>query len=158
MSKIPFSSDEDSVEKTSNIKQVSSVKSMFDSTKDKKPSSVDFAKKAQEVHANLSSYKARAFELASKFKKMLDDKTIFQNKNIFNLELEKELLQKMIDLAIEINNDENEKFSMGSIGWITLLLKSVLWQRDRINKLEYELQLIQKEISKINIGKVKSND
>ena len=75
------------------------------------------------------------------------DKTLPQNRNILNAETERELMQNMIQLAIEINNDpaeENE--GMGSLTWITLLLKTCLSQRDRLNEMEYAFSLLQKRL------------
>ena len=75
------------------------------------------------------------------------DKTLAQHKNMIQQDFEKELLQKMIQLAIDINNDPNEKEGMGSLTWITLLLRTCLSQRDKINRLEYALAQLEKKVS-----------
>lgn len=127
------------------VKEVSSKKSMFDGIP-KKPSQESFEKQIKISQDRLSSYKVRASELATQFNKVLSDKVLPENKTIFAKELENELLTKMIQLAIEINNDPDEKEGMGSLGWIVLLFKTCLSQKDRANILEYKLSQIDKRI------------
>lgn len=120
-------------------------KSMFEG-KPKAPTQQEFTKQVEDVQEKMSGYKARAAELFIAFNKAIMDKTLPQNRNIFNIESEKEILQSMIQLAIEINNDPNEQEGMGSLTWITCLLKTCLSQRDRINELEYTMGLLQKKL------------
>lgn len=94
----------------------------------------------------MSGYKKRAADLFVQFSRAMSDKTLSQNRNVFNNESEKELLQNMIQLAIDVNNDPNEQEGMGSLTWITLLFKTCLSQRDRMNELEYALGSLQKKL------------
>jgi len=126
-------------------KQVGGQKSMFDN-KPKPPTPQEFQKKVEEVQEKASGYKKRAAELFIQFNKTVMDKTLPQNRNVFNIESEKEMLQNMVQLAMEINNDPNEEDGMGSLTWITCLFKTVLSQRDRINELEYTLSNLQKKM------------
>jgi hypothetical protein len=151
---MPF--DEESEEIVSNkkigIKQVSSQKSIFEKQKeedDKKPKAQDFEKKVEEINKKNNDYKTRAAELAISYKKIILDKTLPQNKSVFLEEVEKETLSKMIALAVEINNDQDEQEGMGTLGWVTLLLKYFLHHRDRINTLEYQLLESKREINKL---------
>lgn len=127
------------------IKEVSAQKSIFDSLP-KKPSQEDFEKKVQHIQERNIGYKQKTAELALQFKKIFEDRTLPSNKSIFAVDLEKELLGKMIRLAIEINSDPLEQEDMGSLSWITFLFKMILLQRDRINKLEYALMQINKNV------------
>lgn len=143
---MPFDEEEEeeiSVKK--GIKNVSTQKSMFDSVP-KKPTQADFEKKVQIAQQQSVNYKQQASELAINFKKIMEDKTLSENKNIFAIEVEKELLAKMVQLAVDINNDPNEQEGMGSLSWIILLFKTVLAQRDRINKLEYQIFQLEKKL------------
>lgn len=126
------------------LKNVSSQKSIFDNIP-KKPTQEDLDNRVKKVQARASHYKAKAADLASQFNKAMADKTLQQNKNMFQQELEKDLLGQMIQLAIEINNDPNEKEGMGSLSWITLLLKTAFSQRDKINKIEYAVSQLEKK-------------
>lgn len=147
---MPLDQEENIDEKiVSKVKKVSSTKSIFDEKKSSLNSDV-FEKKVDQIKEKSNSYKERAAELAVQFKKILEDKTLPQNKSSFAISLEKEILTKMIELAIEINNDENEKEGMGSLSWITFILKLSLSQRDKINVLEYSLNKLGAEINKIN--------
>jgi len=119
--------------------------SMFDSRR-KKPTQQEFQQQVQQTQETLSGYKKRAADLFLQFQKAMADKTLPQNRNIFNIESEKELLQNMIVLAAEINSDPNERESEGSLTWIVLLLKTCFAQRDRLNELEYTLAQLQKKI------------
>lgn len=127
------------------LKNVSSQKSIFENMP-KKPAPEEFEKQVQQIQNRSSDYKQRAAELAIQYRKILEDKTLHQNKNVFAVELEKEVITKMVQLAIEINNDSNEQEGMGSLGWITLLLKVILSQKDKINNLEYKVSLLERKL------------
>jgi hypothetical protein len=135
------------------LKKVSSQKSIFDKMP-KKPSTEEFEKQVKKAVENNSTYKSKASELAFAFNKAMNDKTLRQNKNIFSNDMEKELLTKMVQLAIDINNDEVEGMDMGSMSWITLLLKTCFSQRDRINTLEYSILQLEKKITSENLLKI----
>lgn len=139
------------------LRNVSSQKSIFENVP-KKPSQEDFEKKVKDVQENNNSYKQRAAELAIQFKKIVEDKTLPQNKNVFAQELEREVLSKMIQLAVEINNDPNEQEGMGSLGWITLLFKINLMQRDKINNIEYKISLLERKIENLSLKETQSLD
>jgi hypothetical protein len=127
------------------LKNVSTQKSIFEN-KPKKPTQQDLEERVKQIQDKDLSYKQKAAELALLFNKAMDDKTLKQNKNIFALDFEKDLLSRMVKLAVEINNDEAEKAGMGSMGWVSVLLKTCFNQRDRINHLEYMLSQIEKKM------------
>jgi hypothetical protein len=147
---MPFDEEDDDsllVESNKGLKKVSNQKSIFDSLP-KKPTQADLDSKVKKIEEKEIGYKQRATDLALEFKKMLDDKTLPENKNIFAKDMERDVLGKLIQLAIDINNDPVEKEGMGSLSCITLLFKACLSQRDRINKLEYSLSEINKVLDK----------
>lgn len=151
---MPFDEEEDDSNLPVNkkgLKKVSSQKSIFDSMP-KKPSPSDFEGQVKNIQEREASYKARASDLSSKFVRVLSDKTLKQNKNIFAVEMERELLSQMINLGIEINNDPHEQEGMGSMGWITLLLKISLAQRDKLNQLEYHISVLEKKCDPLTIS------
>lgn len=149
---MPFDEEDDDTlptlpPKKLGLKNVSAQKSIFENMP-KKQTQDEFDKKVNNREENNANYKQRAAELAIKFKKLQDDKTLPSNRGVFANEVEREVLTDMISLAVEINNDpyeENE--GMGSLSWITLLFKTSLAQRDRINKLEYALSQLEKNSS-----------
>lgn len=131
------------------LKKVSSQESIFDNIP-KKPSQNDLVEKVNNMTQKGDSFKARTADLAIKFKKIMEDKTLPQNKNIFAQDHEKEILSLILSLASEVNNDPNELEGMGSLSWIAQLFKTCLMQRDRINKIEYALFQLEKKIIENN--------
>jgi hypothetical protein len=147
---MPFDEEEDNDQPSARslkvgLKKVSTRKSIFEDMP-KKPTQEDLDKKVKNIVEKNITYKQKASELAMLFGKAMVDKTLKQNKNIFNIDFEQDLLSKMINLGIEINNDEAEMADMGSMSWITLLLKTCFAQRDRINLLEYTLSQLEKKM------------
>lgn len=150
---MPGAFDEDPKEPRENrvkLKQVSSQKSMFEG-QPKKPTPQEFASQVHAQQERSASYKVRAAKLAGDFGKMMGDKTLPQNKNIFSREAERELLGNMMQLAIEINNDPNEQEGMGSLSWITVLFNTCIAQRDRLNFIEYRLEQTEKTVNSTNL-------
>lgn len=145
---MPFDEEDDSEqEQLAKIlpKHASTQKSMFEGVS-KKSQQEALNKKAQEINERGASYKTRMAELVMQFNKMMADKTLKENKNIFSQEMERESLSKLIQLASEINADVVEQEGMGSLSLITVLLKMCLAQRDRSNNLEYNISLLQKKM------------
>jgi hypothetical protein len=140
--RVPLQSPEEYTPKNT---MKSQGKSMFDNRK-KEPTQQEFQQKVQTSQETMAGYKKRAAELFVLFQRSMADKTLQQNRNIFNLETEKEMLQHILQLATEINNDPNEQEGMGSLTAITLLLKTCLTQRDRINELEFALSQLQRKV------------
>ena len=128
--------------------KISNKGSMVDALP-KKPSKEAFEQKATEVNDTLNSYGIRASDLALRFKRVLDDKTLTQNKNPFQQAAESELLNGLVQLSIDMNTDQAEIEWMGSVGLSALLLKTAIIQRDKINELEYKIFLQEKKKCKI---------
>lgn len=126
------------------LKNVSSQKSIFESMP-KKPTQKEFDQTVRKVQERASGYKSKTADLAVQFNKAMLDKTLPQNKNMFQQELEMELLRNMIRLAQEVNADPMEREGEGSLSWITLLLRTCFSQRDKINRLEYTLSQLEKK-------------
>lgn len=126
------------------LKKVSTQQSIFDSMP-KKPTQDDLNQGVKKLQDRASASKRRAADLAVKFYTMMADKTLLQNKNQFQKELEIELLKDMVNFATDVNNDPNEKEGVGSISLIALMLKNAISQRDKINNLEYILSQLEKK-------------
>jgi hypothetical protein len=127
------------------LKKPSGQKSMFEG-KPRPPTPQEHQERSQQVEERKSGYKQRAADLFTQFNKSIADKTLPQNRNILNRDAEREMLQKMMQLGMDINNDPMEEESMGSLTLITCLFKVVLAQRDRINELEYLSVVLQKKL------------
>lgn len=116
----------------------------------KKPSKEEFAARASVANEQLNAYAERGSDLALKFKRALDDKTLVQNKTLFSESAERELLSSLVQLGIDMNLDELELEGMGSMGLIMLLFRTVLIQRDKINSLDYNVNLLEKKIKELS--------
>lgn len=127
------------------LKQMPGQKSMFDN-KPRPPTQQEFQQQVQESQDQVAGYKKRAAELFMQFNKLMADKTIPRNKNVFNMETEKELIGNMVKLAQAMNRDPNEQEGDGTLTWVIALLTTTLRQRDRINELEYSLSSLQKKL------------
>lgn len=168
---MPFDEEEEqAVTERVKLKQVSSQKSIFDN-QEKKPSKEDLEAKANVVENRINSNKVKGSQLATKFKKIMTERTLLENKSVFEKDAEKELLTDLISFANELNNDPNESEGIGSLALISIILKNLIDTRDRINKLEYNLLFVEKslkqELSSINkkiseisglLDKTKTND
>jgi hypothetical protein len=128
--------------------KINNKNSMFSSLP-KKPNPADFQKQVQESQDKIMGYESEAAQLAAMFQKLLEDKTLPDNKNIMSQEAERDLIAKIVDVAVKLNNDENEMEGMGSVGTSILLFRAVLHQKDRISKLEYNLQQAEKKIKSL---------
>lgn len=90
--------------------------------------------------------KYKAMELSKKFWSAIKDTTLSRNKGPNKKELESQTAKDLCQLALELNSDQSQPEGIGSIGIITLLLNTVLYQRDMINNLSYEVSLLNKKI------------
>jgi len=144
--RISFDSENQEVAPTAKGLKLDPAKSRF---KKKSEERASFHEQAEAIHKKMEGYQLRAIELGKSFIKMLRDKTLPDNKGPLELSLEREVIDKLIGFAIDVNNDQHEKEGMGSVGLITLLLNSLLKVRDNYNKLEYRLSLMEKKLSSL---------
>jgi hypothetical protein len=131
------------------LKKVSSQKSIFESMP-KKPTQADLEQKVQQVQEKQSNHQIRARELTVQFSQLMADKTLAQNKNLLQKEVELDLLRSMVGFAQEVNADPTAPEGEGSLSWIIILLKNCFSQRDKINNLEYSLQQLEKKITDLD--------
>jgi hypothetical protein len=144
------------------LKNVGSQKSIFDHIP-LKPKQADLDQKVKEIQERETGYKMRAAELAVDFNKIIKDKTLRINKNVIQRDIEKDLIDRMINFAFEVNQDRLELDGSGSVSLILLLLKTTLFQRDQINELEYNQVRLQKALDVLSaktegLDKPKSNE
>jgi hypothetical protein len=126
------------------LKNVSSKKSMFESKQI--PSNADFENKAKNVNDNSISNKSRVVELSSQFRKIIEDKTLPENRSPLQDAYQAEIFGKLLELATQLNEDENEPENVGSMALIVLLMKTNFLLKDKINILEYKLSLLETEV------------
>ncbi|MFA5757975.1 MAG: hypothetical protein WC942_01160 [Clostridia bacterium] len=87
----------------------------------------------------------KAVDCVSKFLSLATDKVLPRNKGVIASDVEREIRQDIIQLALDLNNDETEEDNgKGSVVVLSVLTKIILLYRDRLNDLEYELECLKK--------------
>lgn len=137
---------EDNKNKKPSVGVKTQTPSIFDN-KIKKPKLEDFEKQVSQIESKKLDYSNRAIDLIKKLNNVLNDKTLPQNKFQMHSSLEQEILNNFLTLLSEINNDQNQEESEGSIMGIGLIFNLLLSQRDKINLLEYEILNLQNKLN-----------
>lgn len=117
-----------------------------------KPNKEAFEQRASQANDRLNSYIERSAELIPLFLKMLNDKTLPENRSILTNDLEKEIIGNMMQLGLDMDADIAEKDGAGSIGLCVLLMKCLLLQRDKMNTIEYNLLQVKNELQTLKIS------
>lgn len=99
-----------------------------------------FEQQATKAFSRDQDYKQRMNDLAVKFKTIVEDRTLGENKTLLVKEVENEILQKLVQLASEMNADEAQDEGLGNTALSMLLMKMLLLQRERINALDFRLE------------------
>lgn len=139
-----FRDDDDVVNDKSNVK-LDNSKSMFAG---KQFRSTNFDEGVDNYFKKDNDFKQKAFQLATNYKKAIQDKTLVENKGLIGKDEEKALISELIKLANEINNDQSQPEGIGSIGLCSLLLQVCLYQRDQLNELLYRVQKLESKDKK----------
>jgi len=144
---MPFDDPTDKSEASPKVSlKTPQTKSMFDGV-NKKPAREEVEKQAHEINERLNSYPERSAELIPLFIKLLNSKTLVQNRSALDDEIETDIIKKLMQLGLDMNNDEyQEDMGSGSIGLTVLLMKCLLIQRNKINELEYAFTQLKSEI------------
>lgn len=121
----------------------------------KNSSEEEFTAKVNLHHTKTIDTNNRAMELAKQFWDMIRNKELIVNKGPTTKSIEKETFNNLIAYARELNNDpEQLEDSMGSVALITLLMKTVIYQRDLCNEFEFRLVETEKQLKKLSsVGK-----
>lgn len=118
----------------------------------KKPTAAEQEQAVKEVIKKDQDYKERAAALSIAFKKLLDDRVLLKNKNVFAADMERDVIGKLAQLGLDIENDESvEELGIGIIGLTNLLFRSFLIQRDKINLLDYALHEHQLKLNELEL-------
>lgn len=114
----------------------------------------DFAVRAGEAFDRAQARKQQAYEISQQFLQFFKSKTLPENKGPIEQSLERDIIKKVSEFAVEINNDPDEQLDgMGSTGVDILLLKAVISLRDSLNEAHYEIDQLKKQLKQTNDGK-----
>lgn len=106
---------------------------------EKKQNEAVFNEKIEEHQSREKFYFSKVSELTKQINELVKDSTLKINKGPIQLDMEQQIIKDMISLSVQINQDQTQDEGMGSSGVNLLLLKIVLYQRDKINELDYKL-------------------
>lgn len=145
---MPFDSDESDEVKTP-VRKIG-VKKALQSSNQPSKSEIrnNFEKKADTEFEKVEDYKQQMWELAVQFRSFIENKTLPENKGPIASNLEKEILDKLVQLATDMNEDELQPQGIGSTSLCMLLMRCMLKQRDTINQLSYELSKLDRKVNK----------
>jgi|SRR5271166_666463 len=104
----------------------------------------NFEKQAIDAFEKGEDYKARFWDLSVRLKATFEDKTLLENKTAISKDFEKELATKLVLLASEVDDDDNQPNCEGTRSMAMLLLKYMLIQRDNMNALAYKVEKLEK--------------
>jgi hypothetical protein len=105
-----------------------------------------FDAKASAAKNKMEEHKQTVWELSGKFKAMIEDHTLPENKTIISKDLEKEVLDKLIEIATIINADQVYPDGWGSSALEMLLMKMILLQRDTLNSMAFKIDKLEKQL------------
>jgi hypothetical protein len=110
-----------------------------------------FDERAEQTVKHHNEQGGRAMEAITRFLKMSEDKTLAQNRGTIANDVEREVRQELLQLALDMNNDETEDDNgKGSVVVLSVVTKILMLYRDRMNEMEYEMHQLKRELAKNN--------
>lgn len=144
-----FVDDSEEIQQQSpKIKESLSKKSRF-AQEAPKQTSVDFDHKVAEFKQKDIDLKNKIADLSTKYKNIIKDQTLEENKGPAGKEFEKEVIRQLCDIGLHLNNDSSQPEGIGSIGLTNLLLNVILLQRNAINSLSFNVSKIKASIAEV---------
>lgn len=112
----------------------------------KKESEARFDQVANEYMKEQQELIKKTSALSKDFLKLIIDKTLDECKTPIVKDVEKEIINNLVNISLVVNQDEQKPEGYGSVAMINLLFKALLLQRDVVNKYAYEMSLQKKQI------------
>lgn len=111
---------------------------------EKKQINANFEGQVEEYQIQQAAIVKKAADLTSTFMGLIKDSTLKENKGPIQLDLEQQICKDLTELSLELNQDQTQPEGIGSAGMTLLLLKIVMYQRDKINELGYKISKLEK--------------
>lgn len=126
---------------TPGLKESLAKKSRFLRPEDNLPKRTkeDFDKEVSQHQKSEMEIRNQAAEMAMKFKSLLKDRTVLENKSPLKKDFEEQVIRQLCDVGLKLNNDPNQPEGIGSIGILNLMMHAILIQRDTINNLSHKV-------------------
>jgi len=141
---MPFDDDDDT-EIKGPVRKISLKK--VNPPQPERPSTKEiFEQQAEQKFSQIEDYKQKIWDLSIKYKSFIESKILPENRGPITSNLEKEVLDKLVQLSLDMNEDETQEQGVGSTALCMLLMKCMLIQRDIINSLNFKLEQIEQKI------------
>lgn len=140
----PFESDDAPVARPAKTVKISNSNS---SVPENIPKPDDFRKNIDKILAQEEEQKRLALQLATIFISVIKDKKLDSAKDPVTRDKEKQSVIDLIDFARLINSDEHQEDNIGTMSLLSTMMRLMIYQRDRLNELEYELHKMSREVS-----------
>lgn len=111
-----------------------------------------FKKGADAAFSRQNDYRGRTQTLALKYKGLIDDKTLVDNKTLLVKDMETSVLTDLVQLASDMIEDEATQLNHGATVLPMLLMKMMLYQRDIINQLAFKIDRMEKQNAIANMA------
>lgn len=128
--------------------KLDSSRSQFGVKADKKEG---FEQRAASAADRDSTIKAESVEITSVFQRLLSETKLQKNRGPLDKSLEQEAIFKIIDFSVRVNNDETQPEGYGSSCVSALLLRAILFQRDRLNELSFKNAELEKTVQSLSV-------
>ena len=130
---------------TENKVKLDNTRSRFaKKAEEEKKAEAVFNEKIEDHQSREKFYFTKVAELTSKINELVKDSTLKINKGPIQIDMEQQTIKDMIALSLQISQDQTQEEGMGAAGVNLLLLKIMLFQRDKINELDYKLSKLEK--------------
>lgn len=107
----------------------------------------NFENQADAKYSKIEDYKKEIWDLSIKYKSFVESKILPGNRGPIAVNLEKEVLDKLVQLALDMNEDDTQQQGVGSTAICMLLMKCMLLQRDTINTLMFKTDQLEKKLA-----------
>lgn len=146
-------------ENANNGLKLSAKKSRFaKSDEPKPPTEEEFKDEVRKFKKRDNDQRNKVADLANKYKSILVDRTVEDNKSPIQKDLEMSIIKDITQICLQLDNDQDQPEGIGSIGLCNLLLQANILQRDIINKLSYDISRLNRVVEKLKPRKSDDED
>lgn len=160
--RIPFGTEE-YIENSKVTKGVK-LKNKTQPEKPKIPTREEFEQTAKTYFEQKKKLNTDMIDLVKQFYSFLEDKTLSENKKGLARDIEQDHRVKLINLIRLIDYTEAEsedgQEGVGTYSILSVILKAILIQRDKINELDYTVHKLKSDLSSLSerVGSIEKSE
>lgn len=129
--------DDDEERPQANGLKVKNKRSFVSNSEAAREADARFDKEMKEAAESSKILSSKIAKAADNYLSIISRKVITENKSQAQIEEEREVINNLVELVMQANMDPTQPIGTGSVGVISLMLKLLLLQRDKINDLSY---------------------